>query len=296
MNHKEKVIKVDKLNKTYGSTIALKDVSLELQAEGIYGLLGRNGAGKTTLLDIISSRIFADSGDVTCFERNIIKDPSVISEKFCYMPETETFPPKLKVKKILEMAAGSFPEYDTEYEYRLCKLFNLEENKKYEALSKGNQSILRLVLGLASGAPVTIFDEPVSGLDAVARDRFYSELMAEFGRKPRLFIISTHLIEESANLFNEAIIIKDGEIISQASVEELLSNVFYVSGSSKKVDEFLRERNVLGSRSINNQKTAVVEGNIETEMPQIGMRFSPLSIQKLFIYLTGPDNEEEVII
>ena len=124
-------------------------------------------------------------------------------------------------------------------------------------------------------------------MDAAARDGYYRELIEEFARNPRLFIISTHLIEESADLFNEAIIIKNGEVIRQAPVEELLSNAFYVSGKSAQVDEFLKNRQVTSYHVVNDLKMAVVEGDLNAEKRLPGLSFSPLTIQKLFIHLTN---------
>ena len=279
--------------KSYGPIVALKDVNLRFAEKKIYGLFGRNGAGKTTLLDIISSRIFADRGTVACFGEDISDHPKIIAENCCYMPEKHYFPARFKVKTLLSHAKMSFPNYSERYAERLCRVFNLNTEQKYEQLSRGHQSIFRIVLGLAAKVAITIFDEPVLGLDAVARDRFYSELIEEFSRNPRLFVISTHFIEESADLFNEAIIIKNGTVIRQAPVEELLSNAFYVSGKSARVDEFIQNRRVMGCQTVNDLKTAVVEGDLNAEKQPPGLRFSPLTIQKLFIHLTDDQREQE---
>lgn len=287
------VLEAKHISKSYGSIKALKEVSLRFSNEKIYGLFGRNGAGKTTLLNIISSRIFADHGNVTCFGEDVSRIPEGLADNLCYMPEKHYFPKTFKVKKLLSYAKMSFPNYNKKYADKLCQDFDLNVEQKYEQLSRGYQSIFRIVLGLAANMPVTIFDEPVLGLDAVARDRFYSELIEAFSRNPRLFIISTHLIEESANLFNEAIILKDGEVIRQASVEELLSNAFYVSGKSEKVNVFTQNRTVISCQTINDLKTVVVEGDLNEEQPLPGLRFSSLTMQKLFIHLTDDKSEKE---
>jgi ABC-2 type transport system ATP-binding protein len=287
------VLKTENICKSYGSIDALKDVNLNFSENKIYGLFGRNGAGKTTLLDIISSRIFPDSGYVTCFGEDISEHPGIIAGHCCYMPEKHYFPARFMVKKLLSIGKMSFPNYDERYAEHLCRIFKLNTEQKYEQLSRGHQSIFRIVIGLAAKAAITIFDEPVLGLDAVARDRFYSELIEDFSRNPRLFIISTHFIEESADLFNEAIIIKNGEVIRQAPVEDLLSHVFYVSGKSDRVDAFIQNRTVIGCQAVNNLKTAVVEGDLNAEKPSPGLHFSPLTIQKLFIHLTADKKEQE---
>lgn len=294
MNQENKMLRIRNIRKTYGSMLALQDVSLEFAEEGIYGLFGRNGAGKTTLLNIIASRIFANSGSVEWSREGVEQNAETLVDKICYMPEKDYFPGWMKVGKLLKTAQNLFPNFDSDYADKLCKIFDLNTRQKVQQLSRGYQSILRIVIGLASNAPITIFDEPVLGLDAVARDRFYQELIEAYSNNPRLFIVSTHFIEESADLFNEAVIIHQGRIMRQESVSALLSNVFYVSGNSERVDDFTKEFQVLGTQTINSMKTAVVEGRLEAQATVPGLKFSPVTVQKLFIHMTGSPGQEEI--
>ncbi|MCK5147552.1 ABC transporter ATP-binding protein [bacterium] len=293
MSQSNAILEVKDLCKSYGAIQAVQDVSLSFPENGIYGLYGRNGAGKTTLLDIISSRLYADRGSVSCFGKDISIHPDVMAMHCCYMPEKHYFPGSLKVKYLFSLAQSSFPRYCVDIEERLCRIFNLNTGQNYKQLSRGYQSIFRIVLGLAANAPITMFDEPVLGLDAVARDRFYQELIKAYSENPRLFILSTHLIEESADLFNEAIIIDQGQILRQAPVEELLASAFYVCGQTARVDAFTEKYTTLGSRTIGDLKNVVVEGSLSTKDRIPGLSFSPLTIQKLFIHLTDSDIEQE---
>ena len=293
MAQSDTILKTQNICKSFGSIEALKDINLRFADKKIYGVFGRNGAGKTTLLNIISSRIFADHGNVSCLGKNISEHPGIIAGLCCYMPEKHYFPARFKVKQLLSYGKMSFPNFDQKDADRLCRIFKLNTEQKYGNLSRGYQSIFRIVLGLSANTAITIFDEPVLGLDAVARDQFYSELIEQFSGNPRLFIISTHLIEESADLFNEAIIIKNGEVIRQESVEDLLSHAFYVSGKSTRVDEFVKNRAVMAYQTVNTLKTAVVEGDLNNEETSSGLHFSPLTIQKLFIHLTDDKSEQE---
>jgi ABC-2 type transport system ATP-binding protein len=293
MEQADYILKTQGISKSYGAIEALKDVNLNFSDEKIYGLYGRNGAGKTTLLDIISTRLFADNGNVICFGDDISAHPEVIADTCCYMPEKHYFPGRLKVRQLLAYGRLAYPDYNEPYAKNLCRNFNLNVDQKYEQLSRGYQSIFRIVLGLAANARITIFDEPVLGLDAVARDSFYSELIEEFTRNPRLFIISTHLIEESADLFNEAIILKNGSVIRQASVEELLANAFYVSGKSDSVNKYIKDRTVISKQIVDNIATAVVDGELDKQSRTPDLHYSPISIQKLFIHLTNDKTEQE---
>ena len=287
------MLETHNISKSYGPIEALKNVTLNFSENKIYGLFGRNGAGKTTLLDIISTRIFADTGLVKCQAVDITRSPQNIMENLCYMPERNSFPAGYKVKTLLRLSQLSFPNYSKEMEEKLVRLFKVNINQKFDKLSRGYQSIIKIIIGMASYAPITIFDEPVLGLDAVSRDQFYRILIEDFSMNPRMFILSTHFIEESADLFDEAIIIKEGKIIKQESVESLLENCFYVSGKSEKVNQFTKDLTVLSTQNIHGMKTVVVEGNINNIETNPELSYSKLTMQKLFIQLVG-DQEVEV--
>ena len=291
MSRANTTLEIHHVSKSYGPIKALQDVNLGFDETGIYGLFGRNGAGKTTLLDIISSRIFADRGHVTCFDKDISRFPGIVAKNCCYMPEKHYFPERYTVRRLLGVARMAFPDFSVMIAEKLCKRFQLNKHQKYGELSMGYKSIFKIVLGMASNSPITIFDEPVLGLDAAARDLFYSELIESFTDNPRMFIISTHLIEESADLFNEAVILKEGRVLRQAPVEELLASAFYVSGKSNEVDAYIKQQNVIGCQSAGDMKTAVIAGNLQDMKPERGLRFSTLTIQKLFIHLTQKGTE-----
>ena len=114
MAQAEPILETKEICKSYGSIVALKNANLRFAEKKIYGLFGRNGAGKTTLLDIISSRIFADRGNVTCFGEDISEHPKVIADNCCYMPEKHYFPARFKVKKLLSHGK-TLPQFQFEY-------------------------------------------------------------------------------------------------------------------------------------------------------------------------------------
>lgn len=156
------ILESKNISKSFGSIKALKDVSLNFTENSIYGLFGRNGAGKTTLLNILSSRIFADQGDIACFGKNIAKHPEMIADHCCYMPEKHYFPPKVRVKKLLSVAKMYFPKFEEQYAQTLCRMFNLNTGQKYQQLSRGYQSIFRIVIGLLQMQELRFLTNPCS--------------------------------------------------------------------------------------------------------------------------------------
>jgi ABC-type multidrug transport system, ATPase component len=285
----EAVLETNGLTKSYGRTKALDNFTVKFEKNRIYGLLGRNGAGKTTLLNIMTSRIFTDSGTVTAFGQNAFENAAILPS-ICYMPEKDLFAHKMQVRDMLYFAGEFFPNFDKAYAGKLCKLFALDASKRYNALSRGYESILRIVIGLAARAPITIFDEPVLGLDAAVRDDFYKELIDDFSKNPRTFVISTHLIEESADIFEQAIMIKNGRLIEQAPCDTLRENARYVTGKADAVDAAVEGLRVIHTEIVANMKICAVYGGLTQErlrrLTQSGLEISSVPVQKLFIYLT----------
>lgn len=282
-------IELKNISKSFGGVHALSDVSLTFGGGKIYGLLGPNGAGKTTLLNIITNRLYADSGEVT-IDGEAAPGRDRALGKVYMMAEQNLFPESMKVKGALKVTADFLPSFDLELAMSLAKKFDLPLSKKVKALSTGYSSILRLVLALSAGTPYVIFDEPVLGLDAQHRDIFYRLLMEHCGGGEQTVILSTHLIQEAAQLIEHAVIIKDGKILRDASAEALTGAAHTVTGPAGLVDGYTAGRKLLSETAIGGLKTACVEGEPDARIPA-GLEISPMGLQDYFISLM---NEEDV--
>ena len=280
-------IELKHVSKSFGGVHALSDVSLSFGGGKIYGLLGSNGAGKTTMLNIITNRLYADSGEVVIDGESAPGRDKALSKVYM-MAEQNLFPESMKVKAALKITADFLPSFDLELAMELAKKFNLPMNKKVKALSTGYSSIIRIILALSAGTPYVIFDEPVLGLDAQHRDMFYRLLMEHCGGGEQTVIISTHLIQEAAPLIEHAVIIKDGKILRNAPAEELKGAAHTVTGPAGLVDGYIAGRRVLNTTSIGGLKTACVEGEPDARVPA-GLEVSPMGLQDYFISLM---NEE----
>ncbi len=280
-------IELKHVSKSFGGVHALSDVSLSFGGGKIYGLLGSNGAGKTTMLNIITNRLYADSGEVLIDGESAPGRDKALSKVYM-MAEQNLFPESMKVKAALKITADFLPSFDLELAMELAKKFGLPMNKKVKALSTGYSSIIRIILALSAGTPYVIFDEPVLGLDAQHRDMFYRLLMEHCGGGEQTVIISTHLIQEAAPLIEHAVIIKDGKILRNAPAEELKGAAHTVTGPAGLVDGYIAGRRVLNTTSIGGLKTACVEGEPDARVPA-GLEVSPMGLQDYFISLM---NEE----
>jgi ABC-2 type transport system ATP-binding protein len=279
-------IEIKNISKRFGNTCALDGVSLNLEENRIYGLLGRNGAGKTTLLNIITNRIFSDDGEVL-IDGIPTRENDKALRKIYMMGEKNFYPESMKIKEIFRWTKEFYPDFDIEYANKLADIFELKLNKNVKSLSTGYNSIFKVIIALSVNTPYVLLDEPVLGLDANHRDVFYKQLIERYSNSPATYVISTHLIEEVSNVIEDVIIIKKGKIIRNESREELMSVGYTVSGMASLVDEYIRGKEVIGVDVIGGLKSAYIMGHISKDMVPEGLEITKMDLQKLFVQLTN---------
>ncbi len=293
-----KILEAKGLNKSYGKKQVLHNLDLTIEPGKIYGLIGRNGAGKTTLLGILTAQNTKDSGEVTYGGEPVWENQTALND-ICFSRELQstlfTGQNNMKVKDYLKAAALFYPNWDQDCAQKLLDEFRLEPKKKIYQLSKGQMSMVTILIAMASKAPITILDEPAAGLDVVARERFYQMLLEDYAETGRTFIISTHIIEEAATVFEKVIILDEGRIIENTDTEELISQFHYVSGREDVVDEVTRGLTVLSTQQMGRHKTVVVRGQgIKlAEAQEADVDVSPMTLQKVFVALCGHEEAQQ---
>ena len=271
------------LTMRFGNNTALDGVDVCFGDNKIYGLLGRNGAGKSTLLSVVTNRLLPTAGEVFIDGEPARENDRVLGRVY-YMGEKTLLPDTATVAQLFRWTGDFYPGFDGEYAGQLADTFGLPEKKKLKNLSTGYLTIAKLIAALASNAPYTLFDEPVLGLDANHREVFYRQLIESYSRQPRTILISTHLIEEVADIIEQVVIIKAGKILLDRPAEEVKRMGYTVSGRAEAVDAYCTGRDVLSVDTLGGLKTACILGKAE-EAP--GLDVSGLDMLKLFIRLTN---------
>lgn len=286
-------LKCENIKKVYGKKEVLKDVNLELESGKIYGLIGRNGVGKTTLLSILSSQNPAGSGRVTLDGEDVWENEKCI-DRICFSREISQMSGfgqnNLKIKDYMTAASIFYPNWNRELAKELIEKFGLEPKKRISKLSKGMLSMVTIVIALASEAEYTFLDEPVAGLDVVARDQFYKLLLHEYGKSGRTFVISTHIIEEAADIFEEVIMLDRGKILLKENTQELLERAYHVSGKNEDVEAATAGLTVYGKEAIGRSTGVTVllnEG--ESLNGQYPVSVQKLTLEKLFVAMCGAE-------
>ena len=285
------------ITKTYGGREVLKDISLTLEPGRIYGLIGRNGAGKTTLLSILTAQNPAASGTVSLDGQPVWENRKSL-EKLCFSREltanAESGLAAMRVKEYLRIASIYYPGWDKEMEKRLVELFQLNTRKKLAKLSKGMLSMVTIIVAMCSKAPYTLLDEPVAGLDVVAREQFYRLLLEEYTETGRTFIVSTHIIEEAADILEEVIVLHEGKLLLMEETQALLDRVRHVSGKAEEVDAATAGLELHHTETVGRSKGVTVflqPGQSIDAGREVSIQ--PVNLQRVFMALCGEEVRHE---
>ena len=280
-------IETRNLTKQFRDVVAIDDVSLSFTENRVHGLLGRNGAGKTTLMKLLTGQIFASSGQMRVLGQNPVENPQVLA-RTCFIQESQKYPDGFRALDVLRIAEGLYPAWDQELARELIADFRLPEKRAIKKLSRGQLSAVGIILGLASRAPLTFFDEPYLGLDAVARRLFFDRLLADFAQHPRTVILSTHHIDEVSNLLEHVVLLDEGRVAISGEAESLQSAAIEVSGRRDEVMACIAEADVLHLQEIGSLATATIhaEAGSADRARAAGLQVAPVSLQNYIVHRT----------
>jgi ABC-2 type transport system ATP-binding protein len=212
----------------------------------------------------------------------------------CLVRHDGDFNLDVSVADSIAVAAAFRPRWDAAVLERLLDRFQLRSDRtKVGALSLGQRAALAVSIGIATGSPVTMFDEPHLGLDAPSRYAFYDELLATYMAAPRTIIVSTHLIDEMAALFEDVIIIDRGALLLHQPADELRARGIELTGPAAAVDALTAGLSVLSSRVLGPTRAAVVLDRLDADMraraTAAGIELGPIPLQDLFVALTSEE-------
>lgn len=279
-------IEIKNISKKFGRKLVLDNISTTFEKNKIYGLLGRNGTGKSTLIKIIANHISKTKGDVFYNGTSMLDNSEALSNIYV-MSDAKNFPEHMRIYDVFKWTKEFHPTFDLENAEKTAELFNLNIKKKVKSLSTGYTSIFKLIITLNLNIPFVVYDEPVLGLDANHRELFYKLLLRSYENNPHTIIIATHLIEEITNIIEHVVIIDEGKIIADSSLENLLSKGYSVSGLEEDIDNYILGKNVIDIENLGAFKMAYILGERDELATPENIRITDLTLQKLFVKLTN---------
>lgn len=225
------MLKLMDVAKAYGKNQVLYNININFDNRtGVYGLLGRNGVGKTTLMKMIFNMITTYDGQID-YEGQNVKNNAEALKDIVYVGGNVYKSNSLyqgKIKHLFKAYDQMYETFDMTLANQLLSEFDIKDSMKFEKLSTGNKTIVQNILGLATRVEVTILDEPTNGLDSVNRQIFFRHMMEDYDKHPRMFILSTHLIQEVENYLTDVIMLKDAKVLMAEPIEVIQSRSYRV--------------------------------------------------------------------
>lgn len=219
------------LSKSYFNKKALKNVDFTIGKGKVVGLLGPNGSGKTTFIKIIVGILRQSGGELLING----KKPGVETKAMVsYLPDRNFLYKWMKIKDAIEFFGDFYEDFDIDRCRELLKFMDLQEDLKVISLSKGMMEKLNLTLVLSRRAKLYILDEPLAGVDPVAREKILDAIIQSYNEDSSM-IITTHLVKDMERVFDDIAFIKEGEIVLSGNAEDLRSE------KGKSIDELFRE-------------------------------------------------------
>ena len=219
------------LNKFYGGKQALKTIDLSLDRGRIVGLLGPNGSGKTTLIKLASGLLPPTGGEILIDG----KQPGIETKKLVsYLPERTYLNDWMKVRDIIDFFCDFYGDFNKEKAYDMLSRLNINPNDRLKSMSKGTKEKVQLILVMSREAKLYLLDEPIGGVDPVARDYILRTIIGNYSEDSTV-IISTHLIADIEPVLDYVVFINQGDIAMSATLDQIREE------QGKSVDELFRE-------------------------------------------------------
>ncbi|WP_112242645.1 ATP-binding cassette domain-containing protein [Kribbella monticola] len=288
-------VRTEQLTVRFGDVPAVDSLDLRLAPGKIHGLLGRNGSGKSTLAATLAG-FRAPTGGRVLIEGDEIgsREPyedAVVTSRVCLIRESGDLVDSAPVRHVLGLASSLRPYWNAELAGELLDKFEVPVRQRVQKLSRGKKSALGVVLGIASRAPLTIFDESYLGMDVPSRNLFYDALLADYAEFPRTIVLSTHLVSEVSSLLEEVVILDRGRLVTQAPVDSLRGRGASIVGPATLVDELTADLIVLAEQRLGGTKSTTVLGDLDDTLlakaRAAGLEVGPVGLQELFVHLTG---------
>ena len=203
--------------KRYGGKFAVNGMSVAIEDAHIYGLLGPNGSGKSTWMKMAAGLIVPDEGEMRL---DGVKISAETKKHIAYMPTEGYFYSYMNIKDVGRYYQDFFDDFDAQQFEKLIADMDLEMNMKVRNLSSGMMAKLKIAVTLSRKAELYLLDEPLNGIDLLARDEVVNTILTNMSDNASV-VISSHLVEELERIIDKAIFMKDGQIVLMGDVEEI---------------------------------------------------------------------------
>jgi len=221
----EYVIETKNVSRSFGKSVAVRDLNLRVRRGSIYGFLGRNGAGKTTTIKMLAGLIRPDAGEIRVHGVEPVKFTVEDRWRIGYVSEKQVLMPMMRVSRLIQFTSQFYPNWDSGVCERMLQRFKIDPAKRIHALSQGTARQVAFMLALAQKPDLLILDEPAANLDVVARREFLDEMLALLREDGKTVLLSSHILSDVERVADEIGIIAEGKLLLSEPLDQLKDTV-----------------------------------------------------------------------
>ena len=281
-------LKIEKLNKNY-PTFSLKDVSFSVQPGRIMGFIGRNGAGKTTTLKSIMNLIHYESGNISAFGLDMSEHELENKQRIGFALSELNYYPNKTIRQLMNVTKRFYKNFDEKKFDEVCKIFNLNIDKKLEELSSGMKVKYSVAVALSHNAELLILDEPTSGLDPVSRDEILDIFREIVKNGDRAILFSTHITSDLDKCANDITYIHDGEIVYTGTKKDFVSSYLFIKDKSKNKN---LEKEYIAFKELEDRIEGLISIDKKDLFVKEGISPNEPDLEEIMVYLERSKNHE----
>jgi len=262
------VVSARNLSKRFDSTIAVDNVSFEIPAGRIVGLIGPNGSGKTTALKaILGLSSYEGQLNVLGFDPHTQRDE--LMKEVCFIADVAVLPRWISVGEAIDFVAGVHPKFNRKKCEEYLSHTKLKPNTKVKHMSKGMVVQLHLALVMAIDAKLLVLDEPTLGLDILYRKQFYQNLLEDYFDENKTIIVTTHQVEEIEHILTDLMFIREGKIVLSSTMDEVADRFVEVMVAQ---DQYAaaKSMNPIDERQVFGKSVMLFDGVARNELSRLG--------------------------
>ena len=285
----ENILEIRHLNKAY-KDFSLKDVTFSLPKGYIMGFVGQNGSGKTTTVRSILNMARIDSGSISVFGLDSVKDTVEIKQRLGVVFDSLYLAENLSARLIDRQLSPFYKNWSSEEFFRLIKEFDLPDNKKIGEFSKGMKMKFMIACALSHKPELMILDEPTSGLDPVARDELLDILSDYITDENCGVLFSTHITADVERIADYITVLHNGTVWFTGEKDELTEKYAVLKGGSGDIPDALREK-CIGFHAYRSGFEAMIETADLAGIPS-SLEYEKASIDEILVYIAKEAKNE----
>ena len=279
---------LEKVNKKYPS-FSLKDVSFSIKPGEIMGFIGRNGAGKTTTLKCIMNLVHYESGKIFAFDTDMSENELENKQRIGFALSELNYYPNKTIKQLMNVTKRFYKNFDEQKFESVCKMFNLDQNKKLEELSSGMKVKYSVAIALSHKAELLILDEPTSGLDPVSRDEVLDIFREIVKSGERAILFSTHITSDLDKCASNITYIHEGTIVYTGTKKDFVNSYLFVKDKTKN-KELLKQ--YIASKELDDRIEGLIKASNKEVFIQNGIEVKEPDLEEIMVYLERSQNNE----